>query len=100
MAYEVVMLYHFHMPSCFLGTFTEYPHFGKSGIKPCYGLPIKDETISFFSTKETASSFIFIFRETGINPPVLKNFHIPFPLVPQRIRLRRHKAPFRPSLLP
>ena len=25
MAYEVVMLYHLHMPSCFLGTFTEYP---------------------------------------------------------------------------
>ena len=25
MAYEVVMLYHLHMPSYFLGTFTEYP---------------------------------------------------------------------------
>ena len=25
MAYEVVMLYHLHRPSCFLGTFTEYP---------------------------------------------------------------------------
>ena len=27
MAYEVVMSYHLHMPSYFLGTFTEYPSF-------------------------------------------------------------------------
>ena len=27
MAYEVVMLYHLHMPSYFLETFTEYPYF-------------------------------------------------------------------------
>ena len=27
MAYEVVMSYHLHMPSYFLGTFTEYPFF-------------------------------------------------------------------------
>ena len=27
MAYEVVMSYHLHMPSYFLGTFTEYPDF-------------------------------------------------------------------------
>ena len=27
MAYEVVMSYHLHMPSYFLGTFTEYPYF-------------------------------------------------------------------------
>ena len=27
MAYEVVMSYHLHMPSYFLGTFTEYPWF-------------------------------------------------------------------------
>ena len=26
MAYEVVMFYHLHRPSCFLGTFTEYPN--------------------------------------------------------------------------
>ncbi len=26
MAYEVVMSYHLHMPSYFLGTFTEYPN--------------------------------------------------------------------------
>jgi hypothetical protein len=25
MAYEVLMLYHLHMPSYFLGKFTEYP---------------------------------------------------------------------------
>ena len=25
MAYEVLMPYHLHMPSYFLGTFTEYP---------------------------------------------------------------------------
>jgi len=28
MAYEVVMSYHLHMPSYFLGTFTEYPYAG------------------------------------------------------------------------
>ena len=27
MAYEVVMSYHLHMPSYFLGTFTEYPFY-------------------------------------------------------------------------
>ena len=27
MAYEVVMSYHLHMPSYFLGTFTEYPYY-------------------------------------------------------------------------
>ena len=27
MTYEVVMPYHLHMPSYFLGTFTEYPYF-------------------------------------------------------------------------
>ena len=26
MAYEAIMLYHLHMPLCFLGTFTEYPY--------------------------------------------------------------------------
>ena len=29
MAYEVVMSYHLHMPSYFLGTFTEYPFIKK-----------------------------------------------------------------------
>ena len=28
MTYEVVMPYHLHMPSYFLGTFTEYPKLG------------------------------------------------------------------------
>ena len=32
MAYEVVMLYHFHMPSCFLGTFSEYPYLSMEKI--------------------------------------------------------------------
>ena len=31
MAYEVVMSYHLHMPSYFLGTFTEYPFFVLAG---------------------------------------------------------------------
>ncbi len=30
MAYEVIMVYHLHMPSYFLGTFTEYPEKEKS----------------------------------------------------------------------
>ena len=29
MAYEVVMPYHLHMPSYFLGTFTEYPYINR-----------------------------------------------------------------------
>ncbi len=32
MAYEVVMLYHLHMPSCLLGTFTEYLYLSKLEI--------------------------------------------------------------------
>ena len=33
MAYEVVMSYHLHMPSYFLGTFTEYPYvMNKKGL--------------------------------------------------------------------
>ncbi len=38
MAYEVVMSYHLHMPSYFLGTFTEYPETGnviKLRVIPC-----------------------------------------------------------------
>jgi len=31
MAYEVVMSYHLHMPSYFLGTFTEYPGLSTTG---------------------------------------------------------------------
>ncbi|MBD9147751.1 MAG: hypothetical protein EGP63_06275, partial [Bacteroides stercoris] len=30
MTYEVVMPYHLHMPSYFLGTFTEYPYISLS----------------------------------------------------------------------
>ena len=35
MTYEVVMPYHLHMPSYFLGTFTEYPYtdFTGEGMK-------------------------------------------------------------------
>ena len=29
MAYKVIILYRLYMPSYFLGTFTEYPFFGK-----------------------------------------------------------------------
>ena len=35
MAYEVVMSYHLHMPSYFLGTFTEYPYKNRKGGKVC-----------------------------------------------------------------
>ena len=37
MTYEVVMPYHLHMPSYFLGTFTEYPY-SKTSFCSC-GLP-------------------------------------------------------------
>ena len=33
MAYEVVMSYHLHMPSYFLGTFTEYPYKTEKVVK-------------------------------------------------------------------
>ena len=33
MTYEVVMPYHLHMPSYFLGTFTEYPLLGTDYVK-------------------------------------------------------------------
>lgn len=33
MAYGEIMLYHLHMPSYFLGTFTEYPN-----LEYCYWL--------------------------------------------------------------
>ena len=35
MAYEVVMSYHLHMPSYFLGTFTEYPYTDLLYSFPC-----------------------------------------------------------------
>ena len=46
MAYEVVMSYHLHMPSYFLGTFTEYPL-----------LPLID--LALFSNKYLLSSFVY-----------------------------------------
>ena len=36
MAYEVVMSYHLHMPSYFLGTFTEYPCLKNKSIIPLH----------------------------------------------------------------
>jgi len=36
MAYEVVMPYHLHMPSYFLGTFTEYPFLSFHGYTITY----------------------------------------------------------------
>ena len=39
MAYEVVMSYHLHMPSYFLGTFTEYPYVF-SVIPGCFYIPV------------------------------------------------------------
>ena len=37
MAYEVVMLYHLHMPSYFLGTFTEYPYTDREKLNIVWG---------------------------------------------------------------
>ena len=37
MAYEMVMPYHLHMPSYFLGTFTEYPQGGVSFLLDAEG---------------------------------------------------------------
>ena len=37
MAYEVIMVYHLHMPSYFWGTFTEYPYFSEGDPKVSNG---------------------------------------------------------------
>ena len=42
MAYEVVMSYHLHMPSYFLGTFTEYPFAMCQKKNPCKVLIYRD----------------------------------------------------------
>ena len=53
MAYEVVMSYHLHMPSYFLGTFTEYPkvNLGIIRKKACRS-PVN----------KTSASLYFIYR--------------------------------------
>ena len=43
MTYEVVMPYHLHMPSYFLGTFTEYPYISDT---------IAQEKIETFKTEQ------------------------------------------------
>ena len=78
MAYEVVMSYHLHMPSYFLGTFTEYPFLRGSDsplpikkdlqkkflqvffyILPyCFGLFLEIAVVQTFETF-TVTSFVF-----------------------------------------
>ena len=51
MAYEVVMSYHLHMPSYFLGTFTEYPEEMKSRVHiahAAYGIQRRTAYIAYF----------------------------------------------------
>lgn len=53
MAYEVVMLYHLHMPSYFLGTFTEYPC--NRLLKPLYREDSDKSKTAIFSLENTAA---------------------------------------------
>ena len=48
MAYEVVMSYHLHMPSYFLGTFTEYPYVINNRLSECFEKRISKVKISCF----------------------------------------------------
>ena len=45
MAYEVVMSYHLHMPSYFLGTFTEYPYIELEKVRKAISHRLKDEIL-------------------------------------------------------
>ena len=49
MAYEVVMSYHLHMPSYFLGTFTEYPKRQKSFSEKTLVLCKKHSSVFFMA---------------------------------------------------
>ena len=46
MAYEVVMSYHLHMPSYFLGTFTEYPFLGYTKKNGQHGVQEEIPTVA------------------------------------------------------
>ena len=48
MAYEVVMSYHLHMPSYFLGTFTEYPYLEEKNEVPKEYAGMKVESKGFY----------------------------------------------------
>ena len=48
MAYEVVMSYHLHMPSYFLGTFTEYPY-DKDMSKSVYEMNAENMPVAYKS---------------------------------------------------
>ncbi len=52
MTYEVVMPYHLHMPSYFLGTFTEYPNL-------LYSLVLMSENAVIFMSYPVNQLFIF-----------------------------------------
>ena len=59
MAYEVVMSYHLHMPSYFLGTFTEYPYSIRYNcnrlLKPLYREDSDKSKTAVFSLENTAA---------------------------------------------
>ena len=53
MAYKVIILYQLYMPSYFLGTFTEYPHFNFF----CIGFSRRDDGRNSGFPKERYSDF-------------------------------------------
>ena len=72
MAYEVVMFYHLHRPSCFLGTFTEYPYLeivnffdrrSTNAASESFNAKIKEFRTQFRGVKDRA---FFLFRLTKI----------------------------------
>ena len=81
MAYEVVMSYHLHMPSYFLGTFTEYPEdnslcvFGQ--VNPA---PTVDKVTGHFSfdippTVSLGSTVMPPNLATSVSAPQLQKSH-------------------------
>ena len=84
MAYEVLMPYHLHMPSYFLGTFTEYP---QSKIvwemccnSPFSGIPLATNHLwqgGFLIYKEaTHHSFHFFFSVSSASSVVNSYFNL------------------------
>ena len=72
MAYEVIMLYHLHMPLYFVGTFTEYPKILLVGFFRLFSdIPSYARTAS--SVLPAISSKIFKARSKTVVSSILTN---------------------------
>ena len=73
MAYEVVMSYHLHMPSYFLGTFTEYPFHTKKGQSMRTYLCQKEPGIKLDNKEETIVKETNLYKALTILYPDIYN---------------------------